>query len=87
MWNLLTLIADIIAGYLGYREESRKGRWSKTKFLATLSFGGLEAGLVIGPLALPLKSIFFLPVFLGCYVVAILNFACFVPLIRRWKVE
>jgi hypothetical protein len=87
MRNLLALIADILAGYIAYREESRQGRWSKKKFLAALLFGALEAGLVMVPLALPLKSTLFLPVFVGCYAIAILNFAWFVPLMRRWKIE
>lgn len=85
MWSLLSLIADLFAGYRAYREERQSGRWSWAKFLATLAFVALEASLILLPMLLPFGSRFFLPVFLTCIVIALANFVWFLPLMRRWK--
>ena len=85
MWSLFSLIAELFAGYQGYREERRSGSWSWTKFFAVCAFIMLEGGLVLAPMLLPFASRFFLPAFLMCGLIALANFAWFIPLMRRWK--
>ncbi|KAA6465014.1 hypothetical protein DYQ86_03415 [Acidobacteria bacterium AB60] len=85
MWGLLTLIANLFSGYRAYREDRRAGRWSTSRFLVVIAFAGLEVGLVLAPLALPMASKLFSPVLLAGWFLALVNFAWFVPLMRKWR--
>jgi len=85
MWSLLSLVADLFTSYQTYRAERRTGKWSWAKFLIVIAFAALEGSLILVPMLLPFSGRLFLPTFLACSLVALANFAWFVPLMRRYK--
>ncbi len=82
MLSLLYFAVSLFIGYRVYREEKRRGRWSNSKFFVTIGFAALEVSLVWVAMLPPLGSRWFTPTLIACGVVAVANFAWFIPLMR-----
>ena len=87
MGSLFSLIALLFTTGEGIRDDQRRGLWSWSKFCFTVAFAALECALVILPIALSshYPDRYFLPTFMGAMILALANFAWFIPVMRRWK--
>ncbi len=86
MWILLGFALQLVVIVAGVRNEQRAGLWSWSKFVFALGFGGLECAILIGPVSMMNPATkYFIPVYVGCCVLAALNFVWFIIAARRWK--
>jgi len=84
-WIIFGVLQFVVIA-AGIRREQRAGLWSWSKFAFALGFGLLQCTILIAPVKLMgVRNPNFMAVFIGCWVVAAINFAWMIIVARRWK--
>jgi uncharacterized membrane protein YhaH (DUF805 family) len=85
MIGLVLVVLQFAIVYRMYREAQAKGQWSWSKFALAIAFALFEVALVTVPAYLFRDRSWMIKLYVGCWVVALVNMCFFIRSARHWR--
>lgn len=86
MWIFIVL-AQLSIAFAGIRKAQRAGVWSWPRFFFILGFAAFECAILLAPIYFihDVHNRYFVPAYVGAWVVVLVNLVWMICFVRRWK--